>query len=50
MKCLRPAISSDAEPSFQRKCLQRMGRLPRAEVLQKDLAYLADQVLLAEGK
>jgi hypothetical protein len=41
---------ADAEPKFQRRCLDLMAKLPRDEVSQSDLAYLTDRVLLAEGK
>jgi hypothetical protein len=41
---------SDADPKFQRKCLDLMAKLPKSEVSQMDLAYLTDRVLLAEGK
>lgn len=41
---------ADAEPKFQRRCLDLMAKLPKAEVSQTNLAYLTDRVLLAEGK
>lgn len=41
---------ADANPKFQRTCLDLMTRLPKEEVSQKDVAYLTDRVLLAEGK
>lgn len=41
---------SDAEPKFQRKCLDRMVKLPKDEVSQANVAYLTDRVLLHEGK
>jgi hypothetical protein len=41
---------ADAEPKFQRKCLDLMAKLPREEVSQQNVAYLTDRVLLAEGK
>jgi hypothetical protein len=41
---------ADLSPKFQRKCLDLMARVPRDEVSQKDVAYLTDRVLLAEGK
>lgn len=41
---------ADANPIFQRKCLDLMARLPKEEVSQSNLAYLTDRVLLAEGK
>lgn len=41
---------ADAKPAFQRQCLDLMENLPRTEVHGKNLAYLTDRVLLAEGK
>ena len=41
---------ADADPKFQRKCLDLMTRLPKGEVSPSNLAYLTDRVLLAEGK
>jgi len=41
---------ADLSPKFQRKCLDLMAKLPRDEIFQKDIAYLTDRVLLAEGK
>jgi hypothetical protein len=41
---------ADADPAFQRRCLDLMTRLSPREVSAKDVAYLADRVLLAEGK
>ncbi len=41
---------ADADPKFQRKCLDLMAKLPKTDVSQTDLAYLTDRVLLAEGK
>lgn len=41
---------ADANPKFQRKCLDLMTKLPRSEVSPIDRAYLTDRVLLAEGK
>jgi uncharacterized membrane protein YhfC len=41
---------ADADPGLQRKCLDLMTSLPKTEVSQVDLAYLADRVLLAEGR
>jgi hypothetical protein len=41
---------ADANPKFQRKCLDLMARLPAEEVNRTDFAYLTDRVLLAEGK
>jgi len=41
---------ADADPKFQRTCLDLMAKLPKAEVSQTDLAYLTDRVLLVEGK
>ncbi|HQR43689.1 MAG TPA: hypothetical protein PLX97_13435 [Gemmatales bacterium] len=41
---------ADAQPAFQRQCLDLMTKLPRHERDGKNLAYLTDRVLLAEGK
>lgn len=41
---------ADLDPKFQRRCLDLMTALPKEEVSQKNLAYLTDRVLLAEGK
>jgi hypothetical protein len=41
---------ADADPKFQRRCLDLMTALPKGEVLPSNLAYLTDRVLLAEGK
>ena len=41
---------ADANPKFQRTCLDLMTRLSKEEVSRKDVAYLTDRVLLAEGK
>jgi hypothetical protein len=41
---------ADADPEFQRRCLELMAKLPKNEVSQSNLAYLTDRVLLAEGK
>ncbi len=41
---------ADADPKFQRRCLDLMIKLPKDEISQKNLAYLTDRVLLAEGK
>jgi hypothetical protein len=41
---------ADANPKFQRTCLDLMTKLPKEEVSQTDVAYLTDRVLLAEGK
>jgi hypothetical protein len=41
---------ADADPQFQRQCLDRMLELPKTEYSQADAAYLTDRVLLAEGK
>jgi len=41
---------ADANPEFQRSCLDLMTALPRDEMSQVNLAYLTDRVLLAEGK
>jgi hypothetical protein len=41
---------ADRDRQFQRKCLDLMTKLPKQEMSQRDLAYLTDRVLLAEGK
>jgi uncharacterized protein (DUF305 family) len=41
---------ADADPKFQRRCLDLMTKLPKDEMSQTNLAYLTDRVLLAEGK
>lgn len=41
---------ADADPRFQRRCLDLMAKLPKDELSQSNLAYLTDRVLLAEGK
>jgi hypothetical protein len=41
---------ADADPKFQRKCLDLMTKLPKTEVSPANVAYLTDRVLLAEGK
>src|SRR5262245_53317506 len=41
---------ADADPKFQRRCLDLMTKLPKNEIPQTKLAYLTDRVLLAEGK
>jgi hypothetical protein len=41
---------ADRDRKFQRKCLDLMTALPKQEFSQRDLAYLTDRVLLAEGK
>ncbi len=41
---------ADRNRPFQRQCLDLMTQLPKDEVSQRDLAYLTDRVLLAEGK
>ena len=41
---------ADADPQFQRKCLDLMVKLPSGKVSQKHIAFLTDRVLLAEGK
>jgi hypothetical protein len=41
---------ADADPGFQRRCLDLMTAAVQAgEATQRDLAYLTDRVLLAEG-
>lgn len=44
------AQHADADPEFQRLCLDRMAELPKGEVSPANVAYLTDRVLLAEGK
>jgi hypothetical protein len=41
---------ADADPKFQRQCLDLMVKLAKDEVSPSNLAYLTDRVLLAEGK
>ena len=41
---------ADADPKFQRECLDLMTKLHKTEVSLSNLAYLTDRVLLAEGK
>jgi hypothetical protein len=41
---------ADLKPQFQRQCLDLMNKLPKNEMNGKNLAYLTDRVLLAEGK
>jgi hypothetical protein len=41
---------ADANPKFQRTCLDKMNQLADGEVGAADVAYLTDRVLLAEGK
>jgi len=41
---------ADADPSFQRLCLDLMSALPADEMSQSSLAMLTDRVLLAEGR
>jgi hypothetical protein len=41
---------ADADPKFQRQCLDLMAKLPKDEVSPANLGYLNDRVLLAEGK
>ncbi|MBS0209965.1 MAG: hypothetical protein JSS27_13535 [Planctomycetes bacterium] len=41
---------ADAEPKFQRRCLDLMTRLPKDQVVPENLAYLTDRVFLAEGR
>jgi hypothetical protein len=45
------AQHADADPAFQRQCLDLMTAAVEAgEATERDLAYLTDRVLLAEGK
>jgi hypothetical protein len=41
---------ADADPKFQRQCLDLMEKLGQDEVALSDVAYLTDRVLIAEGK
>lgn len=41
---------ADADPKFQRLCLDLILQLPKQEYSQANAAYLTDRVLLAEGK
>lgn len=41
---------ADADPGFQRACLDRIAKLPSGEVSPADVALLTDRVLLAEGQ
>jgi hypothetical protein len=41
---------ADADPKFQRHCLDLMAKVPKEGISQTNLAYLTDRVLLAEGK
>lgn len=41
---------ADADPTFQRTCLELMKKLPVGEVSTVNLAYLTDRVLVNEGK
>jgi len=43
-------LAQHAQHDFQRQCLRQMKECPAGEVAKIDLAYLADRVLLAEGK
>ena len=41
---------ADADRAFQKDCLKLMEAMPKGEVTPLHLAYLADRVLLADGK
>lgn len=41
---------TDLSPTFQRKCLELMDKVPRDRLSRRDVASLTDRVLLAEGK
>lgn len=41
---------ADADPKFQRRCLDMMSKLPPDEYSRSNLAYLTDRVRVAEGK
>lgn len=44
------AQHSDHDIAFQEHCLELMKKLPKYEVLTKNIAYLQDRVLVAQGK
>jgi len=44
------AQHADADPVFQRRCLELMRSAPEGEVSKNDLAYLTDRVLVNSGK
>jgi hypothetical protein len=41
---------ADLDPAFQKKCLKLIKALPEGEINKRDIAYLVDRVLVAEGK
>ena len=41
---------ADRSPKFQRKCLDLMAKVPPDQISRRNVAYLTDRVLLAEGK
>ena len=41
---------ADADREFQRRCLRLMTELPFGEVPRRDVAYLTDRLLVANGK
>lgn len=41
---------ADQDPEFQKKCLELLLALPEDDVSNKDIAYLTDRVLQAQGK
>ncbi len=41
---------ADLDSKFQRRCLDLMTKLPKDDISQRNIAYLTDRVLLAEGK
>lgn len=41
---------ADADPAFQRRCLDLMTDAPDGEVRKSDVAYLTDRVRLAAGE
>jgi hypothetical protein len=41
---------ADHDPKFQRHCLDLMKAMPPGEIEPRNVAYLTDRVLLAEGK
>lgn len=44
------AQHADADIEFQKHALELMEAMPDGEVIQRDVAYLTDRVLVAEGK
>ena len=44
------AQHADLDPKFQKHALELMEAMPKDEVVQRDIGYLTDRVLVAEGK